>query len=125
MVPWAEPARRIIVSSPVSCSCVEASSVGELLLLRDLSLRAASTASGRFAREIDTGAFPSRTGQHLRIRTVDTGGNTGHSLLKLFLFFSHSVDLVQYLYSLGWGDLSADWLVGFFESASGDSMAGA
>jgi hypothetical protein len=125
MVPWAGPLRMATVSSLVSCSWLEASSVGELLLLRDPWLRVASTASGRFAREIETRAFPSGTGQFLCIHTVDTGEHTRHSLLKLLLFFPNLVDLVQYLQSLGWGDLATNRLVGFFESASGHSMAGA
>lgn len=64
-------------------------------------------------------------GQTPCIQTNDTDGHTGKALLKLFLFFPHLVDLVQYLQSLGWGNLATDWLIGFFESTSGDSMAGA
>lgn len=97
MAPWPGPPRMAIVSSLVSCSCIEASSVGELLLLRDPWLNVASTASGRFAREIDTKAFASRAGQFHCIHKVKMGEHTGQSLLKLLFFFPNSVDLVQYL----------------------------
>ena len=104
---------------------MEASSVGELLLLHDPWPKVASTASGRFAREIDTKAFPSRAGQFHFIHTVEVNERTGQPLLELLFFFPDSIDLVQYLQSLGWGNLATDRLVGFFESTSSYSMAGA
>lgn len=58
------------------------SSLGELFRLRDPWLRVTSTASGRFAREIDTRALPSVTDQNLCLEYInDRSGSTYLSVL--------------------------------------------